>query len=267
MLRCLLFLLSTGLSAAMPMLTLADSPAPTATSLGIAIEHPTVANANHQLPAVLLPPSKRLAFNVRGEVSKFRYTAKAELLWHQRGAHYEVQQHIRALLVGTRSQNSSGHITSYGLQPTQFHDKTRRERNAQFDFTTHEVTFSDGSPKASIALGTQDRLSVFIQLGAMLAAAPQQYPAGTHIAITTVGVRHADRWIFTVEGQETLQLPAGHMQAVKLQRLPRPGSDKDRGQKAELWLGQDIGWLPVRIRLTQADGDFVDLSLTSHETL
>jgi len=261
MLRCLvLFLLGswTGLSAA---------PSAENAAVSITIEHPTAGHANSALPPVLLPPSTRLAFHVRGEAHKFRYTAKAELLWHKQDTRYEAQQHIRALLLGTRSQSSSGSITPYGLQPQTFHDKSRRERSAQFDFAAREVTFSDNSPKAPITQGTQDRLSVFIQLGAMLAAAPQQYPTGTRIAVTTVGARHADRWAFTVEGQEILQLPIGNTKTVKLQRLPRPGNDRDRDQKAELWLGQDIGWLPVRIRLTQADGDFVDLSLTGHEAL
>jgi len=231
------------------------------------VAQPGTDQANTQLPAVLLPPSARLAFNVRGEIKKFRYTAKAELVWHNRGTHYEAQQHIRAFLVGTRSQRSTGSIAPYGLQPAQFQDTARQERSAHLDFAAREATFSDDSPKAAIALGTQDRLSIFIQVGAMLAAAPEQYPTGTQIAFLTVGARHADRWIFTVEGEETLQLPTGNIQAVKLQRLPRPGNERDRGQKAELWLGRHIGWLPVRIRLTQESGDFVDLSLTQHEAL
>ena len=30
---------------------------------------------------------------------------------------------------------------------------------------------------------------------------------------------------------------------------------------AELWLAPDMGYLPVRIKLTQANGDFADLLL------
>jgi len=246
--------------------TLAQSPSDAA-PLGITVKHPAALPTHGQFLPVVLPPSARLAFHVRGEIKKFRYTAKAELLWHNRGDHYEAQQHIRAFLVGTRSQRSTGSIAPYGLQPAQFQDIARQERSAQLNFATREATFSDDSPKAAITPGTQDRLSIFIQVGAMLAAAPEQYPTGTQIAFLTVGARHADQWIFTVEGEETLQLPTGNIQAVKLQRLPRPGNERDRGQKAELWLGRHIGWLPVRIRMTQETGDFVDLSLTQHEAL
>lgn len=34
-------------------------------------------------------------------------------------------------------------------------------------------------------------------------------------------------------------------------------------QKAELWLAPDMGYLPVRIKITQANGDFADLRLRS----
>ena len=50
---------------------------------------------------------------------------------------------------------------------------------------------------------------------------------------------------------------------LRLQRLPRPGHDND--QKAQLWLAPTLGYLPARIRLTQASGDFADLQLISHQ--
>ena len=97
----------------------------------------------------------------------------------------------------------------------------------------------------------------------MLAAAPERYPVGTQITLTTVGPRRADRWTFTVDGPETLELPAGSTPPLKLQRMPR--ADQQYEQKAELWLGTQLGYLPVRIRLSQANGDFVDLQLSGHE--
>jgi hypothetical protein len=54
-----------------------------------------------------------------------------------------------------------------------------------------------------------------------------------------------------------LNLPAGALPTLKLQRLPR----RDYDQKAELWLAPSMGYLPVRIKITQANGDFADLRL------
>ena len=52
------------------------------------------------------------------------------------------------------------------------------------------------------------------------------------------------------------------MQAVQLQRLPR----RDYDQKAQVWLAPELGYLPVRIRITQTSGDFAELSLRSRAT-
>lgn len=229
-------------------------------SAGVDIRPPGAAGqaASTAPPPVRLPPPARLEFEVTGQVKKFHYNAKAELLWRHDGARYEARQEVKAFLIGSRSQTSRGQITAAGLQPERFGDKSRSEQAALFDFAQGKATFSANTPQAAIGAGAQDRLSVFIQLGALLAAAPERYPAGTQITLTTVSARNADRWTFTVEGSETLDLPAGPTPALKLQRLPR----KENDQKAELWLGTGLGYLPVRIRLTQGGGDFADLRLS-----
>lgn len=249
----------------------ANAPAPTApattdTQAGVTIQSPGSGTPPVDASAapVRLPPSTRLSFDVTGQAKRFHYSASAELLWRNLGATYEARQEIKAFLLGSRSQTSTGRITEQGLQPVRFGDRARAEQAAHFDYDRHLATFSANTPDSPIGPGAQDRLSVFIQLGALLAAAPERYPPGTRITLTTVGARSADRWSFTVEGTETLDLPAGPTPALKLQRLPR--ADKDRDQQADLWLGTGLGYLPVRIRITQANGDFADLALSGHET-
>ena len=210
-------------------------------------------------PPARLPPPTRLAFDVSGQAKKFAYNARAELLWQHDGSRYEARQEISAFLVGTRTQRSVGAITAQGLLPEKFSDKSRSEQAAHFDYAQGRVTFSANAPQAPASPGVQDRLSVFIQLGALLAADPGRFVPGTQITLTTVSARSADRWTFTIEGPETLDLPSGATPALKLQRLPR----KDYDQKAELWVAPALGYLPVRIKLTQANGDFADLLLRS----
>ncbi|MBP7413433.1 MAG: DUF3108 domain-containing protein, partial [Giesbergeria sp.] len=101
-----------------------------------------------------------------------------------------------------------------------------------------------------------------VQLGALLAGAPERYPKGTRISLATVGASSADIWSFTVGAEETLHLPVGEVRALKLQRLPR--RDHDYDQKAELWLAPSLGYLPARIQITQSNGDFADLRLRAH---
>lgn len=212
--------------------------------------------------AVRLPAPLRLEFEVIGQAKKFQYHANAELLWQHDEQSYQARQEIKVLFLGTRTQSSKGSITPQGLRPLQFSDQARREQAAQFDYEGQRIRFNSNSPEAPLLPGTQDRLSIFIQLGALLAAAPERYPTGTRIQIATAGGSNANPWTFRVEGPETLELPAGNFSTLKLQRLPRDGDDND--QQAELWLAPRLGYLPARIQLTQSNGDFANLRLSGH---
>jgi len=48
------------------------------------------------------------------------------------------------------------------------------------------------------------------------------------------------------------------MAALKLTRKPR----KEFDQKVEIWFAPSLGYLPVRSRITQQNGDFIDQQLT-----
>lgn len=215
--------------------------------------------ADTPLP-VKLPAPTRLAFDVTGQAKRFDYHASAELLWQHDGQRYQVRQQIKAFLVGTRAQNSSGQVTDAGLVPQRFSDQSRSEKSAEFDFAAEQARFTPAAPPAPIGAGAQDRISVFLQLSAMLAAAPERYPEGSQITFTTVGSNDAERWTFRVHATETLELPLGALPALRLERLPRRAGD----QQATLWLAPSLGYLPARIRLTQANGDFADLRLQAH---
>jgi hypothetical protein len=213
-----------------------------------------------QVP-VLLPPPARLDFEVQGQAKRLQYSASAELVWQHDGQQYQARQEIRVLFLGSRAQTSVGEITPLGLQPRRFGDRSRSEKAAHFDFAQGQVTFSANSPSARIAPGAQDRLSVFLQLSAMLAAAPAAYPVGTRIQVPTVSSRAADLWTFTIGDTETLDLPLGPVRAVALERLPV----RDYDQKAQVWLAPELDYLPVRIRITQTNGDYAELNLRARQ--
>ncbi|WP_394757647.1 DUF3108 domain-containing protein [Rhodoferax sp.] len=198
-----------------------------------------------------LPRPVRLKYRVLA--NKFPYRLDAELLWQQTGEQYEAQLEISAF-GQTRVQTSRGQITPQGLAPLRFSDKFRSEVAAHFNRAQGKVTFSANTPDVALLAGAQDRLSVLVQLAAMLASAPQRYPQASTITIQTIGPRAADSWRFTVGEPETLALPGGQQATLKLVRNPREAFD----QKVELWLAPALGYLPARIRITEANGDFVD---------
>jgi len=159
---------------------------------GMAITSPDGTPLASDAPVpVQMPDPARLSFAVTGQAKRFNYSASAELVWRHANGQYQASQEVSLFLLGSRSQTSEGRITDRGLEPSRFNDKARKEQSAQLAFDQNLAHFSTGAPDAAIAPGAQDRLSVFLQLSALLAAAPQRYPAGTQISFITVSARRA----------------------------------------------------------------------------
>lgn len=210
---------------------------------------------------VSLPDSATLEFNASGQVKGFQYSAGAQLQWQHDGQYYQARQSISMFLMGERAQTSDGLITPKGLQPLNFSDKGRKNQSAAFDVAEGKARYSGGQTDAAITDGVQDRLSVFLQLSALLAADSERYPPGTLIELTTSSARSAVRWQFRVGPTEALELPFGSVMALRLDKLPGKSSSEQRGS---VWLAPAMQYLPVRIKLTQGQDDFVDLQLKKY---
>jgi len=214
-----------------------------------------------EVTAVKAPDSAFLKYQVQGQAKGFSYWATAELNWTQNSKEYEARLEVSALFLGSRVQVSKGTLGAEGLMPTRFGDKTRSELAAHFQRDKGIISFSANSPDAPLLKGAQDRLSVVLQLSSLLAADPTRFPPGTMLSFQTVSQREAEVWQFLVEKEEVLHLPFGEINAIKLNRKPRREFD----QQIELWFAPTLGYLPVRLRITNANGDFVDQLLSKAE--
>jgi hypothetical protein len=209
--------------------------------------------------AVSVPAPVLLRYQVAVHARNMLWRADSKLHWRHDGNEYEAKLELSGPLLPSRTQSSSGRITPEGLAPLRFSDKARSEEAAHFEREQGKVSFSSNRPDAALMSGAQDRLSVLLQLGAMIAAAPAKLGPGATIAIQTASTRDAETWQFTIEQHEQLQLPGGTVNAVKLVRNPR----KEFDQKIELWLAPAMDYVPVRLRLTQPNGDWVDQQWSS----
>lgn len=204
--------------------------------------------------AAAVPQPARLRYEVQAQARGLALRGQAELHWQHDGSSYEARLQMGGPLLPTRVQTSSGRITPQGLEPGRFSDRYRSEQATHFLREQGKLVFSNNRPEAALLAGAQDRLSVVLQLAAMLAGDPAHYPPGSAIAIPTAGTRDSESWVFTVEGEEDLKLPGGALRGLRLQRLPR----KEYDYKLELWLAPGMDYAPVRLRLTYPNGDWVD---------
>ena len=207
---------------------------------------------------LVVPGSVRLAFDVTGQRGPQPMSGVfGELIWLQNGAEYNARLSLTMLFRTFLRQTSTGRVDGSGIAPTRFSEARKAEVASHLVRDQGKVVFSNNAPTVPLLPGAQDRLSVVMQLGALMAGDPKRFPEGSKIEVQTVGPRDADVWVFNVEGEEPMHVPAGDFTVRKLTRSPRREFD----HKLELWLAPEIGYLPVRIRQTQTDGDIIDMQL------
>ena len=208
------------------------------------------------------PHSAHLRYDVKGQASHIGYSAWANLDWQQDGQAYSARLEVGAFLLGSRVQTSVGVLGPEGVMPTHFADKSRSELAAHFQRDKNIISFGANTPDALLIKGAQDRLSVVLQLGALVGADRERFPIGTMVSVPVASQREVEIWQFVVEKEEWLHLPYGQVLSLKLSRQPRREFD----QRIELWLAPSLAYLPARLRITNANGDFVDQLLRTMET-
>lgn len=229
--------------APLPIPELAETAAPAMPQLAAGTEVPVFATA---------PPS---AVQLHYELRRGGLVGQAELVWRPTGERYQLSMSGQAFGATLISWVSRGSFDSAGLAPERFLDRrqTRQQQAANFQREAGRITFSGPATVHPLVPGAQDRLSWMVQLAAIVQAAAPAPEAGARFPIFVVGARgDADVWSFTVQGRETIDLPAGRAEgALLLLREPRGGRDI----RVEVWLDPARQHLPVQLRTTNADGE------------
>ena len=210
-----------------------------------------------------LPPSSLLSYQLTGMDKGLTYHASGELRWQHNDAAYELTLSVRAFLLGSRHWRSVGQINATGLSPRRFSDSWRNERAAHFDREQQRIVFSSNSTPAALESGAQDQVSLYVQLAAAMAGEPERFVPGTRLQVQTATVRDAVPWSLVLQGDETLTLEGQPVQVSKWVCQPRNQYEA----KVEFWVTGTQAWLPVRIRITQASGSYIDLLWRGTEPL
>ncbi len=200
-----------------------------------------------------------LQYELSGTSKGVRYTASANISWKHQDNSYQLRHEIQAFVFGKVSQTSVGQMGASGLLPTRFGDQRRQEQAAHFDRAKGLLIYSANTPSQAIEAGAQDRVSLFVQLAAGMAGTPALRTEGQQLSFQVVSAKQAEVWTFAVLGTETIKLPLGEIDSLRLQRLPR----KEYDQKIDIWLSPVHGFLPARIRVILANGDVIEETLQS----
>lgn len=214
--------------------------------------------ADAGLPPATPPPDAALRYAATASVKGSSYTGTGLLDWKHSGQQYEAKLVTRVLVFTVFEQTSAGRLTDKGLAPDRFTDRRRsNERAAHLDREGQRVRYSNNAPDAKLLPGMQDRLSINFQLAALFNARPDAYAEGQVLRLPVTSIDSAEVWLFQIGPQTAESLPAGEVQARKLTRSPRREYDR----KVEVWLLPDYAHLPGHIRITEPNGDTMDMRL------
>ncbi len=147
-------------------------------------------------------------------------------------------------------ESSRGRMDAHGIYPDQYRleragGKTDRQAEVSFDWQSGNVkNLVDGQPwEMAIPAGTLDKLVVQLAMMRNL----QNRLQDQHFRVADGGKLKDFR--IHIRGRETIDVPAGHFETVKVEKTPEHGN-----RKTYLWLAPALGYLPVRIMRIENDG-------------
>ena len=249
-----------------PAVAQASSPVEQALPAPVAAAVAPTPEASTGLPLIslgALPPSQVLSYQLTGMDKGLTYHASGELRWQHNDTAYELTLSVRAFLIGSRQWRSVGQIDATGLAPRRFSDSWRNERAAHFDREQQRVVFSSNSTPAPLQPGAQDQVSLYVQLAAAMAGEPERFAPGARLQVQTATVRDAVPWSLVLQGTESQTLDGQRLQLSHWVCQPRNQYES----RVEFWAAAEQAWLPVRIRITQASGSYIDLLWRGSEPL
>lgn len=210
------------------------------------------------------PPPARLEYAVTALREGANWHGSGRFDWQTDGERYRISGEASVTIVfriTVLNFQSEGRINPQGLQPDRYSETPWRKDTAQawFDRAAGRISFSSSPASWPLQGDEQDRASVAWQLAALGRGDGTRFVPGGELEIVVAGARNADRWRFTMVGQEEVETPHGRHLAWHLQRAPRGGR---RDQGIDIWLAPALEWYPVRVRHNYANGEFLDMSLS-----
>jgi hypothetical protein len=187
---------------------------------------------------------------------------RGKINWYSEGNSYTVTGEAAVIFFSVLNFKSEGVIDGSGVAPVIYSEKRFRksETNTHFHRERNTISFSASTAAYPRKGGEQDRASIIWQLAAIGRGDSTAFASDTEIELFVAGVRDAETWRIRVIGEEEIEVGTGKVRAWHVVRIPRPGS---YDQKLDIWFAPQQEWYPVKLRYTETNGDFLDMSLSN----
>ncbi len=208
------------------------------------------------------PPDTRLTYrltgNYRGDLS-----GSAQVQWQRKESKYQVKLDLKLSGFTVVSLTSQGEVSDAGLLVRSYEEDQVIGATRRVGFAGDFVQFQDGT-QLQRPPAVQDTASQFVELGHRFASGREVLKSGATVSVWLARPGGMDLWIYDVLEEELLpSTEFGPIAAFHL--VPRPLA-KPRGPiTAEMWFAPRLQYLPVRVKITLGDGNFVNLMVDKIE--
>lgn len=252
---------TTNTSANTSAITAANAPASATASVtassaaSAAVSAPAGASSP---PAAVRPAQAPAPIRLDYRLQRGAIGGDARLDWRHDGRRYTLDLEGQLPLIGTlMHQHSEGGFDAAGLAPLRYTEKRlrRSERAVNFnrpgDGQPGRITFSATTGDAPLRPGAQDRVSWMVQLAARLAGTPAMPAAGSRIEMDVASAGgDVQDWHFVLQGR-----------AADGSWHWRRDTGEPDATRAEVWTDPAQGHWPRRVRLTERQGEPIELVL------
>ena len=212
------------------------------------------------------PPSAELKYDVEALNKGQNYHGSGKITWHTDGGSYTMNLEAGALFFTVLDVKSEGDINGFGVSPITFTQKRFRKQPTitTFHRELNQIVFSDSSNTYPLSGGEQDRSSVVWQLVSIGRGDSSQFAPGAVIDMFVAGPKDAETWRMQVIGEEQISVNGNNTDVWHVIRIPLAGSHE---QRLDIWLAPQQEWYPVKLRFTETDGDYTDMTLSKLKRL
>lgn len=188
--------------------------------------------------------------------------ARTTTTWQLADGRYESHLHTETI---DFDQRSEGGVDSDGaLMPERYTEKRpfHNPEAVSVDWPKQTITFGTAPPAPAPERGAQDRLSLQFELARRCGQRPGDFAPGSTHAIHLIGPHDVDPWTFVVADDQAVDTGLGRTRAVRFSARRKV---RDVTETMDVWLGADLHWMPVRIRMVDRNGAVIDSILQSAE--
>jgi len=189
-------------------------------------------------------------------------SARTTTSWRLDGRVYETHLHMDRV---DFDQLSHGEVGADGaFAPTRYTEKRpfHDPESVAIDWVAGKIRYGAGPKSAAPPPGAQDRLSLQFELARRRLSHPEQFAPGSRHEVRLIGTHDVDPWMFEVGAEESVETGRGALHAVRCSARRTVGTAVET---IDIWLGAELSWLPVRIRMVDRKGAVIDSVLQSAE--